>query len=97
MDDKFSIKINIADRPYPVKIIRTDEEKIRKAAKFINDKIQLLKEKKYSNKDDQDFLAMVSLQLSTRLIELEEKNNIDPIIRRVKELDEKLKEYLDKE
>ena len=97
MDDIFSIKVNIADRFYPVKIKRDDEEKVRKAAKHINEKIQLYKQKKYAEKDDQDFLAMVSLQLSTRLIEWEERNKIDPIIQKVRELDEKLKEYLEKD
>jgi hypothetical protein len=29
MDDKLSIRINIADRYYPLKIERTDEEKTR--------------------------------------------------------------------
>ena len=39
MKDKLSIKVNVADRYYPLKIVREDEEKIRKAAKLINEKV----------------------------------------------------------
>ena len=36
MDEKLSIRINIIDRYYPLKIDRRDEEKIRKAGKTYN-------------------------------------------------------------
>ena len=36
MDDKLSIKVNVAERYYPLKIDRSDEEKIRRAARLIN-------------------------------------------------------------
>ncbi len=39
MEDKLSIRVNVADRYYPLKIDRKDEERIRKAAKLINDKV----------------------------------------------------------
>ena len=34
MDDKLSININIADRLYPLRVERKEEEDIRKAAKI---------------------------------------------------------------
>jgi len=37
MEEKLSIRVNIADRYYPLKIERDDEERIRRAAKMIND------------------------------------------------------------
>ena len=39
MDDKLSINVNIAERMYPLRVDRKDEESIRKAAKIINDKV----------------------------------------------------------
>ena len=39
MDDKLSININIADRLYPLRVDRKEEEDIRKAAKIINEKV----------------------------------------------------------
>jgi len=38
MDDKLSIRVNVADRYYPLKVERENEEKIRKAARMINEK-----------------------------------------------------------
>ena len=50
MDDKLTIRVNIVDRYYPLKIDRKDEEKIRKAAKKINDTVTQY-QKLYENKD----------------------------------------------
>lgn len=96
MESKLTIKVNIGDRYYPVRIDRKDEEKIRKAARLINEKLSIYKEKKFAGKDEQDYIAMVAIQLSAKVLELEEKNEIHPFIERVKELDEKLKSYLEK-
>jgi cell division protein ZapA len=54
MEDKLSIRVNVADRYYPLKIDRSDEEKIRNAARTINEKVSLYK-KRYTDKDLQDF------------------------------------------
>lgn len=61
-DYLISVNIIIADRPYPVKIKRSEEEKVRSAAKLINDRVKDF-QLNYEGKDKQDFLAMVSLQV----------------------------------
>ncbi len=95
-EDKLSIRVAIADRYYPLKINRNDEEKIRKAAKRINDKITQYK-KRYKDKDNQDFLSMATLQFVTELIEKEEsKNDLEPIMDDIRELNEGLDAYLNK-
>ena len=38
MEEKLSIRVNIADKYYPLKINRTEEERIRKAARLINER-----------------------------------------------------------
>ncbi|TLX71065.1 cell division protein ZapA [Labilibacter sediminis] len=96
MDDKLSIRVNVADRYYPLKIDRSDEERIRKAAKMINDKVLQYKQH-YSDKDLQDFLGMAALQFVIKLLELEEKQDISPIVEMAKELDHQLSEILEKE
>jgi cell division protein ZapA (FtsZ GTPase activity inhibitor) len=96
MDEKLSIKVNIIDRFYPLKIDRKDEEKIRKAGKIINEKVLQYKQK-YSDKDVQDFLAMAALQYVTRLIELEDNENLSPLLEGIKELNEELEIYLKEE
>ncbi len=96
MEDKLSIRVNIVDRYYPLKIERKDEEKIRKAGKIISDKVLQYKQK-YADKDVQDFLAMAALQYVTKLIELEEKEEGVPLVNSIKELNEELEVYLKEE
>ncbi len=96
MDDKLSIRVNVADRYYPLKINREDEEKIRSAAKMINEKIVQYKNR-YSDKDTQDFLAMVALQYVIKLLEQEKEQDVSPIIQNVKELNEQLDDFITKE
>jgi cell division protein ZapA (FtsZ GTPase activity inhibitor) len=96
MDDKLSIRINIIDRYYPLKIDRGDEEKIRKAGKIINEKVLQYKQK-YSDKDVQDFLAMAALQYVTRLIELEAKEESPALLAGIRELSEEIEVYLKEE
>jgi cell division protein ZapA (FtsZ GTPase activity inhibitor) len=95
MEDKFSIRVNVADRYYPLKIDRNDEEKIRKAAKMINEKVLQYKQR-YNDKDLQDFLAMAALQFVIKLIESETKFDVSPVFDELTELDEWLGEYLEK-
>lgn len=96
MDEKLSIRVNIIDRFYPLKIDKKDEEKIRKAGKIINEKVLQYKQK-YTDKDVQDFLAMAALQYVTRLIELEDQEDVSPLAQGIKELNEELEMYLKEE
>jgi cell division protein ZapA (FtsZ GTPase activity inhibitor) len=93
MEDKLSIRVNVADRYYPLKIDRNDEEKIRKAARLINEKVQQYKQR-YTDKDLQDFLAMAALQFVIKLLENDNKFEVAPIVDELNELDEWLEEYL---
>lgn len=96
MEEKLSIRINVADRYYPLKIERKDEEKIRKATRLINEKVLQYKQR-YQDKDAQDFLAMAALQFVTRLMEMEEKNDMLPLEQKLQDLNEELEEYLKRE
>ena len=96
MDEKFTIKVNIVDRYYPLKIDRKDEEGVRKAAKKINDTVLQYK-KVYSDKDSQDFLAMAALQFVIKVVEMEGKRDVLPIVEGLADLEQELKEYLEKE
>ena len=57
--EELSIKIKIADREYPMKVKRKDEERIRAAGKLINEKIKNYREQ-FGIDDKQDLLAMVA-------------------------------------
>lgn len=95
MDDKLSIRVNVADRFYPLKIDRSDEEKIRKAAKLINEKV-LQYRQRYNDKDLQDFLAMAALQFVIKLLESENRFEVPQVLDQIDELNEWLTDSLDK-
>lgn len=96
MDDKLSIKVNLAERYYPLKIDRDDEEKVRRAARLINEKVLQYKQK-YADKDTQDFLAMAALQFVIKVMETEDQMDLTPFEEKVKEVSEKMGDYLRKE
>lgn len=94
ISEKLSIRVNIADRYYPMKVERSDEAKIRQAAKMINEKIMQYKQR-YKDKDLQDFLAMAALQFVTKVIETENNQDITTLVGGLQEIDRELSEYLD--
>lgn len=96
MDDKLSIKVNIAERYYPLRIDREDEEKIRRAARLINEKILQYKQK-YIDKDTQDFVAMAALQFVIQYIEMESKSKSSALEESLKELNDELESFLKRE
>jgi cell division protein ZapA len=94
-EDMLSIKVQISERFYPLKIKRQDEEKIRQAARLINDKVLQYKQR-YTDKDTQDFMAMAALQFVIKLIDCEQQQNVVSLEEELgslsSELDELLKE-----
>jgi cell division protein ZapA len=96
LDDTFTIRVNIADRYYPLKIKRSDESKVRNAAKRINDTVFQYK-KVYSDKDAQDFMARAALQFVTRLTEFEENQNGDKYLDFLEEVSQRIDTALEKQ
>jgi cell division protein ZapA len=96
MDDKLSININIADRIYPLRIERKEEENIRKAAKIINDKVVQYKQR-YPSKDIQDCLAMATLQFVIQKIDSEKQIEYSPIVEELERMNDYLAEFIEKE
>jgi cell division protein ZapA (FtsZ GTPase activity inhibitor) len=96
MDDKLSININIADRLYPLRVERTEEEGIRKAAKIINEKVSQYKQK-YASKDLQDCLAMATLQFVIQKSDTEKRNDNSPLVDELEVMNDFLSEFLEKE
>lgn len=96
MEEKLSIKVNLVDRYYPLKIERKDEERIRKAAKLINERVLQYKQR-YTDKDTQDFLAMAALQFVIKNLEMEEQINEQVLVDAIDDISNELDEYLKKE
>ncbi len=96
MDDKLSIRVNVADRYYPLKVSRDEEEGIRKAARMINEKVLQYKQK-YVDKDIQDFLAMAALQYVIQLLGLEDKVEDKDVSQSIRQISEKIDAVLEHE
>lgn len=69
---EISIKINIADRVYPLRINMEEEEIIRRAAKLINERIKEYQEN-YAVRDKQDLLSMCVLHYATSALKADTK------------------------
>lgn len=91
---EISIKINIADRIYPLRVDMEEEEVIRRAAKLINDRIKEFQEN-YAVRDKQDLLSMCVLHYATGMLKSEKKTNADEVKveKAVNELDGMLTEF----
>ena len=93
---ELSIKVNIANRIYPLKINRDEEESIRLAAKTIND---ILKdyEENYAVRDKQDLLAMCALKFATESAKGGSSSPDNSLKPHLKELSSMLNDFLAKE
>lgn len=69
---KNKLSIQILDRQYPVEVEEGNVEAFRALVKDLNQRLNLFKNQ-YSNKDKQDSLAMVALQLAVELADLKIK------------------------
>lgn len=74
--NEISIKVNIADRTYPLTIAASQEEQVRKAAKMINDKMKALQQT-FAVKDKQDVLSMIALEALVSLITQEDEQAVE--------------------
>jgi len=89
-----SIKINIANRVYPLTVKSEEEEGIRKTAKMINERIREY-EQDYAVKDKQDLLAMCALEYGTSSdMAVTQFSEADTLLSEVKTLNEQIKEVL---
>lgn len=59
-NETVNINVLIADRSYPVKVAKGDEEKVQNAVMLANEQIKQYQQL-YSGKDKQDYLAMCLL------------------------------------
>jgi hypothetical protein len=74
--DKLSIKLNIANRFYPMKIERSSEETIRNAVKKMESRLKFY-EDNYEIKDKQDILAMCLIEYASKLEKISNRKFID--------------------
>jgi len=95
---EISIKINIADRVYPLKVNMEEEEIIRRAAKLINDRIKEYQEN-YAVRDKQDLLSMCVLHYATSALKADKKVSVEDteLTEKVYQLDHLLSGFFSKQ
>jgi cell division protein ZapA len=93
--NELSIKIRIADREYPMKVVREEEERVRAAGKLINEKLKSYREQ-YGLEDKQDLLAMVAFDIMLSKLTQDEKSqgSDDGIVDKVSHLNNLLTQAL---
>ena len=97
MNDEFRrIQLRIAGKTYPYFCERTHEDEFnaRKAAKQINEQMDLYRQSFTTELDSKDLLAMVAFQLSLADVKIVEDQNVSPVFDKLQELNQKLKTYL---
>ncbi|WP_321518530.1 cell division protein ZapA [uncultured Bacteroides sp.] len=104
MNDKIKINLQMADESFTMTINRDEEELYRKAAKQVNDRMNVYRSKYkpsgvpgakvYGQKD---FLAMVAFDFACNNLKLEEKNDTSPFTNKIEELTQDLEEHFSKE
>jgi len=72
---EMSIKVTIAGRIYPITVKADEEEKVREAARRVDENLKLL-QNSYAVKDKQDLLAMTALQMATKSAENNAKQEL---------------------
>ncbi|MBP6978468.1 MAG: cell division protein ZapA [Bacteroidales bacterium] len=89
--EEIPITVNLANRPYNLKIRQKDEEIIRKAARKINELMNDYADI-YAFNDQQDLLAMVALHFTAAAIH--DENRLDSqdsgIVEKLSEIDQVL-------
>jgi cell division protein ZapA len=96
-ENKFNIRIEIAERYYRMRINReeVEEELVRLAAGQVNAKYSHCR-RKYGNKcDERDLLAMASFRLSEDNLVLKRKNDVEPVMDEIQRMLSELETYLE--
>lgn len=98
-DDKFLLNLKIDGRNYPLRILRSEEQAYRDAAKKINDKINQYRVAFGGDNSGliaQDYMAMTALQALVDNFSLHEKNYTKPMEDKILHLIQQVDTYLKK-
>jgi hypothetical protein len=95
MNDKLTINLNIADRIYPLRIDRQNEEQARKAAKLVGESVARYQGKyEDNNLEIKDFFAFSAFQFAYDYLKLAEEKSTEPLLDRIKDLNTDLEDFL---
>ncbi len=70
-NETVNINVLIAERLYPLKVTKSDEEKVKNAVDLVNERIKKY-QGLYDGKDKQDYMAMCLLNFAVEYLNLQE-------------------------
>jgi cell division protein ZapA (FtsZ GTPase activity inhibitor) len=90
-NETVNINVLIAERLYPLKVARSDEEKVTSAVNLVNEKIKEYQQL-YDGKDKQDYMAMCLLNFAVEHVSLQDtsQQNNRLLEEKINELEEVL-------
>jgi cell division protein ZapA len=97
MDDTFTINLYIVDKYYPIRIKRSDEELVRAAARLINDKVTLYRNRfqlEASGLDVMDLLAMAACHIAIDALKQAQNSDEAAYEKSISQLNQELKDFL---
>ncbi len=97
MEDTFSIHLTIADKRYPLRIKRSEEELVRAAAKMVNDWISQYRNRfkvEESGLEVRDLLAMAACQIAIRALKAENSEDGKVYAAAIGQLEKEIEEIL---
>ena len=71
-----NINVTIAERLFPLKVTKSDEEKVQRAVGLVNEKIKEYQQL-YEGKDKQDYMAMCLLNFAVEYVSLQNATQND--------------------
>ena len=91
--DRLKIKVSIAGMTFFLLIDPQEEEAIRKAARHIEDKLNVYREH-FPGQSPEKYLAMVSLHIGVLYQQERMRTDTRPFLKKFEELNSKLDEFL---
>lgn len=97
MDEVFTINLYLADKHYPLKIKRSEEEIVRAAGRLVNDKIAQYRNHfntEESGLEMKDLLAMAACQIAIEAIKASQSTDSEAYSKSILQLSKELEEFL---
>lgn len=73
-NETVNINVQIADRTYPLKVLKTEEQTLQRAVQLVNSKIAEYKNT-FEGKDKQDYLSMCLLNFAVEYLNADEQRH----------------------
>ncbi len=95
LGERLTIKLMIGKQFYPITIRAELEEIYRKAAKLVNERLNMY-QTKYAGQAYEKYMSIVLVDFAVKVLQAEQEHSAAPIIDTIEKLDAELEEVLGK-